>query len=207
VRVEEVQEAIPDGASLIEFLRYRRYQGKCEWQDSYGALLLSGCAQPKWVSLGAADAIDRKPEAVSTPDAQRGWCRCAEFVCCTRSIDNSGRLWPRPLPADTKQVIISPDSQLNFLSFATLLTSFASVPRRRVCDQFTSPSGRDLLLGRAPTRRSRNQNGPRIRDPAARWTFPTHPEFGRALRLSEPTVRWAPSRSFSFGPIPTSAPS
>ena len=48
------------------------------------------------------------------------------------------------LPSQTKRIIISPDGQLNFISFATLLTQDKQFLAERYSVQFVA-SGRDLL--------------------------------------------------------------
>jgi CHAT domain len=48
------------------------------------------------------------------------------------------------MPADTEKIIISPDGELNFLSFATLLTSDERFLAEKYSLSYVS-SGRDLL--------------------------------------------------------------
>ena len=59
VTVEEIQQAIPQAAVVVELFRYRHYQGKSVWLDSYGALVLPHSGEPRFVPLGAAEPIEQ----------------------------------------------------------------------------------------------------------------------------------------------------
>jgi CHAT domain-containing protein len=61
-----------------------------------------------------------------------------------------GRRLARALPSQTKRIIISPDGELNFISFATLLTNDNQFLAQRYQVQYIA-SGRDLLREPKPS--------------------------------------------------------
>src|SRR5271165_4355894 len=58
VRLEQVQEAIPNDCALIEYLRYSDYLGKGKWEPRYGAIVLGSKGPPSWIPLGKANEIE-----------------------------------------------------------------------------------------------------------------------------------------------------
>jgi hypothetical protein len=58
VRLEQVQQAIPDDGALIEYLRYSNYLGKGKWEPRYGAVVLLSKGAPLWIPLGKANEIE-----------------------------------------------------------------------------------------------------------------------------------------------------
>ena len=121
VKVDQVRSALPVRSVLLEMLRYRHHKGNAKWQDYYGVLILSPEEKTRWVGLGPADVIERGVKlyqhALRSPGS-------------AQSIKDSLKdlysvLWEplaRELPGDPQQIIISPDGELNFVSFATLMT-------------------------------------------------------------------------------------
>ncbi len=143
VTVEQVQTAVPTNAALVEWLRYRHYLGKNKWEDRYGAIVLVSSGQPKWVSLGAATNIEtdiklyQQSVRHQTSDRQLGPLLQKLY----------GQLWSpleALLPGGTKAVILSPDGQLNFLSFATLISPDDEFLGQKYSVRYVA-SGRDLL--------------------------------------------------------------
>jgi CHAT domain-containing protein len=105
----------------LEVLRYRRYIGKAQWQESYGVLIISRHDEPRWVCLGPAEVIEKSiklyQHAVRGPDAS------GALVQVLRDLHDI--VWSPvipQLPARKRRIIVSPDGELNFVSFATLLT-------------------------------------------------------------------------------------
>jgi CHAT domain-containing protein/Tfp pilus assembly protein PilF len=121
VEVDQVRSALPVKSVLLEMIRYRHYKGNAKWQDGYGVLILSPEEKTRWVHLGPADAIERGVKMYQHALRSRG---AAQLI--TESLKELYSLLWRPLekelPARAEQVIISPDGDLNFVSFATLLT-------------------------------------------------------------------------------------
>jgi tetratricopeptide (TPR) repeat protein len=143
VTVEEVQATIPKDGALIEYIRYDRYSGKSKWEESYGAIVLVSTGQPSWIPLGNAEEVDtivsRYQRLVRDASDQEDLPANLEKLY--------GELWgpiEQSLPPYVKQLIISPDSQLNFVSFATLLDSEERFLAEKYTVQYAA-SGRDLL--------------------------------------------------------------
>jgi len=155
VTLEQVQSKLKSGRILLEFVRYKHFVNSEASEARYGALVIAASGSPTWVSLATtAEALDQ--EMVRYQQA-------TENVSITNSAMSKllanlyQHVWAplEPLfPADTTSVIISPDSQLNFLSFATLLTPDGKFLAQKYLLNYVS-SGRDLLASSsAPTNRN-----------------------------------------------------
>lgn len=148
VTTEQVQATIPKQTVLVEFLRYRHYLGKDKWEVRYGALILAPEGEPRWTVLGSAAALERVVKAYQA--CARG--RVEEGASAAVLRELAKQVWDpveKALPARTHTVIISPDAELNFVSFATLLTKDGEF----LCQQYSLryvASGRDLLREVAP---------------------------------------------------------
>ncbi len=120
IEPENVAQAVPVHAALVEFIRYESHQGGLKFIPSYGVLIQLHGKKPVWVPLGPAQPIDR--QIALYQKYVRNRVREAVFAEVLQQLYQL--LW-QPLvgtiPADCKRVIISPDDRLNFLSFATLL--------------------------------------------------------------------------------------
>jgi CHAT domain-containing protein/tetratricopeptide (TPR) repeat protein len=149
-----VQNALPDGAVLVEFLRYERYSGTLESETRYGALVLPKQGDPVWVPLGLADDLDLQIGRYQAH--MRKAVRSATVRASLRDLFN--RVWwpvQQAFPSGTATVIISPDGELNFVSFATLLNANDQFVAERFELQYVS-SGRDLLRANQPASGRRN---------------------------------------------------
>ena len=140
---EQVQPTIPNDGVLIEYLRYSNYLGKGKWEQRYGAILLSVNTPPRWITLGGAKeikaALDRYDYLV------RGTRDDDEMAAILQKLYQE--VWEpiaQAFPANINRVIISPDGQLNFLSFATLLDGDKRFIAEKYSIQYVA-SGRDLL--------------------------------------------------------------
>ncbi len=154
VTVPQVQAALPEGAVLVEFLRHRFYLGQGRFEDRYGAVLLPREGSPRWVVLGRAEDIDRQVRAVVQGSAGR--LRAVRLETPGPSSDEIlqdqlralfDALWApleKGFPAGTTMVLLSPDGELSFLSWVTLLTPQGQFLAERYDVRFVS-SGRDLL--------------------------------------------------------------
>jgi CHAT domain-containing protein/tetratricopeptide (TPR) repeat protein len=133
---------------LLEMVRYHHYAGRGRREEHYGALLFSQRQPPRWIRLGPATAIHKSiklfEHAVRSPDASEA------LVRASRELHDL--LWmPIRLafPAETERVIVSPDGELNFVSFAALL----SAEHRFVGEEFLVSyisCARDLLARPLP---------------------------------------------------------
>ena len=143
VSLQQVQSTIPADGALIEYLRYPDYLGKGKWEPRYGAIVLFSKGAPLWIPLGKGKEIEHLVRRYGT--LVRGSPEEDELSANLQALYDS--LWApigQVLPRQTKRVIISPDAQLNFISFATLLTKDKQF-LAQTCDVQYVASGRDLL--------------------------------------------------------------
>jgi len=120
VRLEQVQSTIPNDGALIEYLRYWGYLGKNQWEWRYGAIVLFSRGAPLWIPLGKANEIEHLAGRYGA--LVRGSPEEEELSANLQALYEA--LWApieQALPSQTKRIIISPDGELNFISFATLL--------------------------------------------------------------------------------------
>jgi tetratricopeptide (TPR) repeat protein len=143
VALERVQAAIPKDAALIEYVRYIHYLGKGHFEPRYGTILLLPKDEPRWISLGNAEKIDAAVNRIKSVSS-RG-VDDEELQAKLQTLYESV-LAPlqQVLPTQTRRMIICPDGQLNFLSFATLLDSQKHFLAERYTLEYVA-SGRDLL--------------------------------------------------------------
>jgi tetratricopeptide (TPR) repeat protein len=149
VRLEQVQQAIPNDGALIEYLRYGRYLGKDEWEQSYGAIVLLSKGAPLWIPLDKAAKIEALIQRYGA--LVRGSPEEDELSANLQALSEA--LWTpigQALPSQAKKIIISPDGELNFISFATLLSKDKQVLAEKYDFQYVA-SGRDLLRGIKPS--------------------------------------------------------
>jgi CHAT domain-containing protein/Tfp pilus assembly protein PilF len=143
VTVEQVQAAIPSDSALIEYVLYGHYLGKGAFEPRYGAVVFTSSGQPRWIALGSAKDVD------AIVSRYQGLVREASNAGALSETLESlyGQLWgpiERALPLRLKRVILSPDGQLNFVSFATLLDPKERFLAETYTVQYVA-SGRDLL--------------------------------------------------------------
>jgi CHAT domain-containing protein len=139
----QVQASIPNDGALIEYLRYGHYLGKGEWEQRYGAVVLSAATPPHWIPLGGAKEIEAALNRYD--DLVRGARDDDEMAAILQKLYRE--VWDpiaQAFPANLNRVIISPDGQLNFLSFATLLDGDKRFIEEKYSIQYMA-SGRDLL--------------------------------------------------------------
>jgi tetratricopeptide (TPR) repeat protein len=149
VRLEQVQPVIPSDAALIEYLRYGHYLGKEKWEQRYGAILLLSKGAPLWIPLGKASEIEHLVRRYGS--LVRGSPQEDELSANLQALYEA--LWApvdQALPSQTKRIIISPDGELNFISFATLLTKDTQFLAQTYDVQYVA-SGRDLLRESKPS--------------------------------------------------------
>jgi tetratricopeptide (TPR) repeat protein len=151
--VGQVQAAIPDDGALIEYLRYPLrypdYSGKGKWEWRYGAIVLFSKGAPLWIPLGKADEIEHLVRRYG--NLVRGSPEEDELSANLQALYEA--LWTpigQALPSQTKRIIISPDGQLNFISFATLLDGKKRFVAEKYSIQYVA-SGRDLLRELRPS--------------------------------------------------------
>ena len=149
VSLEQVQSTIPNDGALIEYLRYADYLGKEKWERRYGAVVLFSKGAPIWIPLGKANEIDHLVRRYGT--LVRGSPQEEELSANLQALYQA--LWTpivQELSSQIKRIIISPDAQLNFISFATLLTKDKQFLAQTYSVQYVA-SGRDLLRELKPS--------------------------------------------------------
>src|SRR5580704_5578283 len=140
--VEQVQAALPHDMLLVEYVRYSHYLGKSKYELRYGAVVLSADAPPRWATLGSAKEIEATLKRYQRLVRNAG---DEEMTAILQKIYNE--VWKpaeQLFPIHTNRVIVSPDGQLNFLSFATLLDAEKGFVAEKYSIQYVT-SGRDLL--------------------------------------------------------------
>ena len=148
VSPEQVQAAIPSDGVLIEYLRCLNYLGKQKWEQRYGAIVLFCKGRPLWIPLGKAHEIERLVRRYGA--LVRGSPQEDELSANLQALYEA--LWApigQALPSQTKRIIIGPDGELNFISFATLLTKDKQFLAQTYDVQYVA-SGRDLLRELGP---------------------------------------------------------
>ena len=143
ITVRQVESVLPKQAVLIEFLRYSHYLGKTKFETRYGAIVISASGEPKWVPLGGADQIEKDIKLYQK--SVRGKTDEATLGNVLKALEE--QVWApieKTLPTETKTVIISPDGELSFVSFATLLTPNDRFLGEKYSISYVA-SGRDLL--------------------------------------------------------------
>ena len=143
VRLEQVQPAVPNDAALIEYVRYSHYLDKAKREQRYGAIVLLSKGAPLWIPLGKAEKVEHLVRRYGT--LVRGSPQEDELSENLQALYEA--LWApigQALPSQTKRIIISPDGELNFISFATLLTKDKQFLAQTYDVQYIA-SGRDLL--------------------------------------------------------------
>lgn len=148
VTAAQVGAALPAGTALVEFVRYQHELPGRKPEPRYGAVVLRAGQTPAWVPLGAAQPIETGLTAY-----REGVRAGGDDLALEEALGTLGRLVWEPvgkgLPADTREVIVSPDGELNFLSFATLLTGKGLFLGEQYRVAYVG-SGRDLVADAAP---------------------------------------------------------
>jgi CHAT domain-containing protein/Tfp pilus assembly protein PilF len=151
VTIAGIQSLIPADAALVEFAFYRPFDAKNQKPDEvfgeprYIAYILRQGTEPQWVDLGGAGplnhAINEWREALSQPNR-------ADVQQLARTVE---KLVMRPIRnylGDAKQILISPEGDLNLIPFGALVDE----RKRYLLSDYSLSylsSGRDLLRLRA----------------------------------------------------------
>ena len=149
VSLEQVQSTIPNDGALIEYLRYADYLNKGKWEWRYGAIVLFSKGAPLWIPLAKANEIEHLMGRYGA--LVRGSPEEEELSANLQALFEA--LWApigQALPSQTKRIIISPDVELNFISFATLLSKDKQFLAEKYDVQYVA-SGRDLLRELKPS--------------------------------------------------------
>ncbi|PWT77762.1 MAG: kinesin [Acidobacteria bacterium] len=149
VTAKQVQATLAKDEALIELIRYEHYLGKNKSEPRYGAVVITASREPKWVPLGSAVEIDKnitlyqKSARGATDEETLHNTLHSLYAQIWRPIEKS-------LPDATKRVILSPDGQLNFISFGTLLGTDERFVAEKYAISYVA-SGRDVLRETKPS--------------------------------------------------------
>jgi CHAT domain-containing protein/tetratricopeptide (TPR) repeat protein len=151
--VSDVSDALPGDAALIEYLAYHRYTGRLTSVPWYGAVILTRDAPPQWVPLGPQAEIDARVRLEQKYMRRR--VRDVTVASVLRGLQGElAQPVLAALPPGTHRLIISPDGELNFVSFATLLDGQDRFLASAYEISYVS-SGRDLLQSTPPLPRAK----------------------------------------------------
>jgi CHAT domain-containing protein/Flp pilus assembly protein TadD len=145
---KDVEESLPSDSALLEFLRYSHYEGAGRWQLRYGVLLVQSNQPPRWISLGAAKDIEELIQRYQT--AIRGHYQEQELVTASRGLYD--RLWvpvEQHFRTPVRLVVLSPDANLNLISFGALFRHSAEDIGHFLCEDYVFKyvtSSRDFVL-------------------------------------------------------------
>jgi CHAT domain-containing protein len=146
VTVPQVQGALGKDEMLIELLRYDHSLGKNKSEGRYGAVLIAASGEPTWVPLGVAAEIEKDIQLYQK--SARGKTDEATLSGVLHALHT--RIWApieKALPSVTKTIIVSPDAELSFISFATLIGPDDKFLAEKYSIRYVA-SGRDLLRER-----------------------------------------------------------
>ncbi len=143
VTMEDVQQALPAGAVLINFFTYSPINPKDDHRGErrYVAYVLSRDGAPAWADLGEVQAIDEAVEALRL--ALRNPKR-EDVRPLARALDEKVMLPVRRLIGDSRWLMIAPEGMLNLIPFAALVDE----NNRYLVENYLFTyltSGRDLL--------------------------------------------------------------
>lgn len=199
VTVAQVQSALPQQAALIELLRYTHDLGPGRYEQRYGAILIGASGEPQWVPLGSALEIERNVGLYQK--SVRGQTNEETLSSVLKALEN--QVWApieKTLPAETKTVIISPDGELSFVSFATLVGPDDRFLTEKYSIRYVA-SGRDLL-------RQVNRSGHSDADVYANPDFgitPASSDFNRGAAVALRSIEMHDLEGIWLGPLPGTA--
>jgi tetratricopeptide (TPR) repeat protein len=186
ITVPQVRSALATNESLIEVMRYSHYLGKNKFETRYGAAVVSRGRGPKWIPLGAAADIDKNIQVYQK--SVRGETDEPMLRRVLHSLDR--QLWApikKALPHESTTIVISPDAEVNFVSFATLIGSDDKFLGEKYSIRYVA-SGRDLLPH------------PRVSQDQRTLVF-ANPDFGSTLAPTDSSRRSVALRSTEMGDL------
>lgn len=201
VTVSRVQSTIPLGAALVEFVSYRPFDPKALTASArfgeprYVAFVLHRSGKPLWIEVGDAKVIDALVNRLRSAFKNSKSVNAKNIA---RSLDEQLMQPIRGLLGNARQILLSPDGELNLLPFGALVDE----ENRYLIENYSMTyltSGRDLLLMRS--NRTQALNRPLI---------VANPLFDNTPTLGRPLIPTAASRSidftkFKYSPLPATA--
>jgi CHAT domain-containing protein len=147
VTIEAIQKLIPQDKALVEYISYQTYDPKAKenkyGKSHYAVYILFPNGTSKWIDLGAAETIETNITALKNsldnPDST-----IPEVQQAARRLDTQIMQPVRKLLGNTRNLLISPDSQLNLIPFAALVDENNKYLVENYSISYLT-SGRDLL--------------------------------------------------------------
>ena len=148
VTLEAIQRLIPANTALVEFVKYRPFNpkgkiGKRWGPPRYAAYVLHGQGDPQGIDLGEVELIESHLERFrlslqdkSTPKAQ--------LKQTSRQVDQRLMEPVRQLLGSTRQILLSPEGELNLIPFEALVDQQQQYLVENYRFSYLT-SGRDLL--------------------------------------------------------------
>ncbi len=204
VTITAVQQYIPKGAALIEFVKYRPFNAKASEQANreiwgpphYAAYILQADDTIQWVNLGKAAPIDQA--VLQFRQSLKAGTSTSNIKPIARKLDQQLMQPIRTILGNTRQLLLSPDSQLSLMPFAALVDQDNKY-LLKTYDITYLASGRDLLRLQQPVTAETKLQPPIII---------ADPDYQSSEALTEiATTLKGQSRSsrdftFKFGPLP-----
>lgn len=194
VTIAAVQQQIPQGAALIELVKYDPFNAKATKQEQiwasphYAAYILSKDGNIQWVNLGEAEPIDQA--AIQFRQALKSESDNVKAIA--RQLDQQLMAPIRAKLGNTRQLLLSPDSELNLIPFAALVDENNQYLVENYGITYLS-SGRDLL---------RLQNSAPSKQPPLILANPDYQNAGKPSQASTSQNRSSRDLNLTFGPLP-----
>ena len=120
ISIENLKASLANGECLLDFIQFSDPKLR-DNQNCYGALIIGQDGEPKFVRMNGAREIDNSVKSLHCALASSD-----EKMLTEQQRFLTERLWAplaNQLPSDARKLVIAPDGELNFLSFATLQNS------------------------------------------------------------------------------------
>jgi CHAT domain-containing protein/Tfp pilus assembly protein PilF len=175
VTPEAVQAALPEGAMLVEWVRYRAFDPRAERKKAYGAeryaaSILGKTGAPVWLDLGEARPIDAAVAAWRSALARQ----LATSNQLGRELDALVMAPVRARLGNATNVFLAPDGPLHLVPFAALV----DVQGRHLVQRYSFiylTSGRDLL--RLHDQKNTAASSPPLIMADPQYHVPSQPDF------------------------------
>ena len=173
---KDIQVSLSPGSAFVDYVRFNDLGKTGPDSLSYGAILILPEGPPKWISLGTNRDLTTWLDVMKSRLRYRTHLLGMEPTAAPPSLRLSSALqrlhdlfWSPVaacLPTEIQTVAISPDAELNFLSFAVLMDKSGRLLSEKYRQLVYYTSARDLLVER---------EGPSLREGA--WSLIGVPEF------------------------------
>jgi CHAT domain-containing protein len=198
ITLESIQKQIPQNAALVEWVQYQPFNAKAtkkepKWAEPhYAAYILKTNGELQWIDLGQAAPIDQNV----TQFRKALQSNTSNIKPIARKLDQQLMQPIRAKLGGTRQLLLSPDSQLNLIPFAALVDEKNQYLVQNYDITYLS-SGRDLLKLQSTTASQKRQApvimaDPDYQNPGAVTVAAAQAENNRSSR----------DLDLAFGPLP-----